>query len=181
MQNNKIADHGVYVGRFNPIHLGHEAVIAKMLERFGVKNSLLILGSSTAPFSQRHFFSYSERIAFIKTIFPQLEIADLPDFPTDEQWLSELDKILLAKNFDPANTVFFGGYEQDLIWFLEAGRQCEILNRFDGTTPIISATQVRELLASNEPTENLLNPIINNKVRKIFTKKQIGQNQKNLL
>ncbi len=169
--NNKTPKQAVYVGRFNPMHLGHEAVIAAMLKQFGAENCLLILGSSTAPFSLRHFFSFAERTDFVKTVFPKLKIIGLPDFPTDQQWLAELDKILLAKNFDPAEVVFFGGSPDDLVWFLEAGRACQILNRFDGTTPIISATQVRELLANDKPIKNFLNPLITNKVKKLFAEK----------
>jgi bifunctional NMN adenylyltransferase/nudix hydrolase len=169
--NNKKPKQAVYVGRFNPIHLGHEAVIAKMLEQFGTENSLLILGSSTADFSERHFFSFKERTDFIKTIFPELPIVGLPDFPTDQQWLFELDKILLAKNFDPAEVAFFGGCPADLVCFLETGRTCQVLNRFDGTTPIISATQVRALLSNNKSIKNFLNPLITNKVKNLFAEK----------
>ncbi len=171
MQNNKIAKHGVYVGRFNPMHLGHEAVITEMLKKFGFENSLLILGSSDAPFSKRHFFSFEERKQFIQKIFPKLKVIGLSDFPTDEQWLAGLDEILIAKNFDLAKTVFFGGCEQDLAWFLDAGRQCEIFNRFDGTTPIVSATQVRKLLASSKPVKQLLNPLVTEEITKTFSTK----------
>lgn len=171
MTNEKISRRGVYIGRLNPIHLGHEAVIKEMLGQFGAENCLLILGSSTSSFSQRHFFSFGERKNFVKKIFPELEIFGLPDFPTDEQWLFELDKLLLGKNFDPKDTVFFGGCEQDLVWFLETERQCQILNRFDGTTPIVSATQIRHLLASNEPVDHFLNPLIVNEVKNLFDKK----------
>ncbi|MEI7621286.1 MAG: hypothetical protein WCJ51_02005 [Candidatus Moraniibacteriota bacterium] len=169
---NQTSNHGVFVGRLNPMHLGHEAVIAKMLQQFGIENSLLILGSSSAPFSLRNFFSVAERKKFVQSIFPDLAIICLPDFPTDAQWLAELDKLLLAKKFDPAKTVFFGGCNADLAFFLDAGRKCQILNRVDGTTPTISATQVRALLLSNGSLKGFLNPLIIEKVKKLFAQKR---------
>lgn len=169
---NQTINHGVFVGRFNPIHLGHEAVIAKMLQQFGAENSLLILGSSNAPFSLRNFFSAAERKKFIQIVFPDLAITGLSDFPTDAQWLTELDKLLLARKFDPAKTVFFGGCNADLAFFLDAGRKCQILNRFDGTTPTVSATQVRELLSNDKSIKNFLNPLIASEVQEIFIQKQ---------
>jgi len=172
MEQKRKNKHGVYVGRLNPMHLGHEAVIAKMLEQFGTENSLLVLGSSTASFSQRHFFSFEERKEFVRNIFPELEIIGLPDFPTDKQWLSELDKIFLAKGFDPREIVFFGGSREDLAYFFKTDKMCQIFDRFNGTTPIISATQVRKLLASAEPVEHLLNPLIARKVKELFLQKQ---------
>ena len=63
----------VYVGRFNPIHAGHIKVIDNMLEQFGQDHSMIIVGSSNAPQSLRHFFSYDERTQFIKKLYPQIE------------------------------------------------------------------------------------------------------------
>ena len=72
----------VFLGRMNPIHAGHEKVISEMVNQFGIGNSLVIIGSSSADFSLRNYFSYQERRRFIKTIFPQLEVVGLPDYST---------------------------------------------------------------------------------------------------
>lgn len=56
---------GVYIGRLNPIHRGHQRVINKMLEEHE-EDHLLLVGSSTAPFSLRNYFSYAERSQFIR-------------------------------------------------------------------------------------------------------------------
>jgi len=164
--------YGVYVGRINPLHLGHEAVAGKMLKMFGSDNSLMVIGSSTAPFSLRHFFSYEERENFAKKIFPNLKVVGLPDYPTDKEWLIALDDILFANGFDLERTVFFGGCKEDVSFFIDAGRECHIIDRFDGTTPVISATEIRERLVDDQSIGGMVNSIIEDEVRTLFAEKQ---------
>ena len=63
---------GIYVGRFCPIHKGHEAVVNKMIEECGVENSLIIIGSVARKPTFRVLFPYSQRKKWIKEIFPNV-------------------------------------------------------------------------------------------------------------
>lgn len=166
--NNQIR--GVYVGRFNPLHKGHQAVINYMISECGNDNSLLLLGSSNAPFTLRHYFSYDERSKIIQSIYPSLTVAGIPDYPTDNEWLKALDDILKIK-FDNTEVVYFGGCEEDLQFFLQNGRNCKILNRFDGTTPNISATEVRDALIYKRPLDKYLDEKVLNEVSDLFEQK----------
>lgn len=166
-----MSKHGVMVARANPLQLGHEAVDEIMLESFGTKNSLQLLGSSNSPFSLKHFFNYSERRAFYKKVFPDLKVVGIPDYSTNQEWLGALDDLLIAANFDPKETVFYGGCEEDVTFFLEAKRTCIIINRFDGHTPKISATEVRDALIYNRSLNGLVNPLIMDDVRNVFATK----------
>jgi nicotinamide mononucleotide adenylyltransferase len=138
-----------------------------MLETAGDK-SLVVIGSSNAPMSLRHFFSYRERREFLKTVFPQLRIVGIPDFWNDKEWMLALDDVLAVAGFDPLKTVFFGGCEEDVRFFIEAGREVSLMNRFDGSTPRISATEVRDALIHERELSNLVNPAIAEAVRKSF-------------
>lgn len=159
----------IYCGRFNPVHVGHEAVISEMLRLFGPVRSRVIIGSANAAQSLRHFFSYEERRSLIKTIFPDIRTMPLGDFSSsDEEWMIALDDLLASSGMDPAKTIFFGGCEEDIQFFLKLNRKCYILNRFDGTTPKVSATEVRDSLIHNRPMNNFLNPCIEEKVRSLF-------------
>jgi len=162
----------VYCGRFNPIHKGHEMVIQEMINKFGIENSLIILGSANAPFSLRHFFSYLERRNFIKTIFPEIKIVGLPDYDNNEMWLKALDDIIdaVVPNSD-REVVFFGGCEEDIDYFINDGRDCQIINRFNGRTPKISATEVRDCLIYGRSLDDLINNIIIDEMRIIFRHK----------
>lgn len=160
---------GVFVGRFSPTHLAHEIVIRKMIEKCGVENCIIVLGSSNASMSLRHLFSYEDRRGFLKKLFPDIQIVGIPDYPSDGEWLLALDDILSLKGIDPKQSIFFGGCEEDINFFLEAGRKYQIYNRFDGVTPKISATEVRDALIQGRSLNNLLNPLLLNDIKDCFT------------
>jgi len=136
-----------------------------------VANCLVAIGSTNAGFSLRHFFSYQERRNFIKKLFPKIKVVGLPDYITDEEWLVALDDILTSMGINPKNVIFFGGCEEDVVFFLDKKRKCKIMNRFDGTTPKISATEVRDCLIFDRPLDGMLNPKIMTDVKKIFAEK----------
>ncbi len=158
---------GVFVGRMCPIHLGHEEIIKKMVGECNA-DCLVIIGSSNAPMSLRHFFSYEERRRFIRKLFPEVAMVGLPDYPTDEEWLVALDDILLVAGINPGEAVFYGGCEEDIRFFLEAGRKYSLLNRFTGETPKISATEVRDALVHNRDLARLLSPAVAEEVKNTF-------------
>lgn len=141
-------NYGVYVGRFSPIHKGHEKIIRKMIENHGVERSLIIIGSSNNGFSLRHFFSYKERRAFILSEFPDVRLVGLPDYHRDDIWLLALDDILRLSNIDPRMVTYYGGSEEDVRFFIADKRSCEIVNRFEADIEI-SATKVRDCLIHN--------------------------------
>ncbi len=162
---------GAYIGRFNPLHLGHAAIVGEMLAQCGAEDSILIIGSSNAPFSLRHFFSYDERKKFIRAVYPDIRIVGLPDYPSDAEWLSALDDILAAAGMKPSEVTFFGGCEEDIRFFMDDGRACSLMNRFDGTTPKVSATEVRDALIHDRPLEGLVHPSVAADMRELFKEK----------
>jgi len=167
--NNKTA---AFVCRICPMHLGHEAVIRQMLKDFGPERSLIIIGSSNAPISMRAIFPYDVRRDLLLRVFPEMSerVAGLPDYFNDQRWMLALDDLLRIAKFDPASTVFYGGCDEDVRFFRDAKRECIILNRFNGTTPKISATEVRDALIEKRSLDGLMNPIIIPELEKAFAK-----------
>ena len=162
---------GVVNGRQCPTHLGHEAIIRAMIEECGPKNSLVIIGSAQAEMNSIHtFFPYVDRRRFILKIFPELEGRILPlcDFKRDEDWLTALDDLLTGCGFDPYSAIFYSGSQEDAHFYSDAGRHCRILNRFDGTTPKISGTEVRDALVERRSIKEMINPLIVDDVEKTF-------------
>ena len=151
--------------------MGHYAVIDNMLKKHEVSKTLLIVGSSNAGFSLRHFFSYNERVKFIRKVFPEIKIVGLPDYHSDEEWLSALDDILHAADINPKEVTFWGGCQEDIRFFLDDGRDCNILNRFDGTTAKISATEVRDALIFDRSLDGLVHPVLTSDLKTIFKEK----------
>jgi len=165
--------YGVYIGRFNPIHRGHESVIREMLRICGVSNSLLVIGSSNNLFSLRHFFTYEERRGFILAVFPEIRLVGLPDYYSDTAWLTALDDILRLAKIDPFKAIYFGGSEEDVRFFLEDGRACHIIERFEGEHSDASATRVRDALIHGRVDElsRLLIPGSEVQIRANFLRK----------
>jgi hypothetical protein len=140
---------GVFVGRLCPMHYGHRYVLEEMLGKSdGLENTLVVVGSSSAPLTLHNFFSYEQRRSFIRAEFgPALHIVGLPDYPTDAEWLLALDDILRASNIDPERAIYYGGSDENVEFFLDAHRTCHIINRYDGKhTPNISGSEVRDAL-----------------------------------
>jgi bifunctional NMN adenylyltransferase/nudix hydrolase len=76
--SDKRYDYAVFIGRFQPLHLGHEAIIRKAFEISD--HVLIVVGSSTASRSLRNPFSFEERRAMI-----ELAIEDMTKLP--RKWL----------------------------------------------------------------------------------------------
>jgi cytidyltransferase-like protein len=162
---------GVYIGRFNPIHAGHEAVINQMLTYFK-HHSLIIVGSCNESQSMRHFFTYKERRDFIKTLYPHTKIVGLPDYHGDNDgWFTALYDLIQTCQYDLSKVEFFGGCDEDIYWLKERGHNVTILNRFSGSTPTISATQVRDALIHDRPLDGMIHADIQPQMREMFKRK----------
>lgn len=73
MNNSYKYDYAVFIGRFQPIHRGHEAVIRKALEV--ARHTILIVGSSTASRSLRNPFTFEERKTMIELSIKEMKVA----------------------------------------------------------------------------------------------------------
>lgn len=169
--NNKPYKWGAAIGRYCPIQIGHEMVIQTMQDM--CEHSFLFLGSANAPWSLPLFFDYRERTSLIRARFPNINIVPLPDFPGDNKaWLQSIRDILLTANFPLDETVIFGGSDEDVIVLAEDGHmKTHIVNRFDGTTPIISASQVRDALLHGRSLDGMISPEIQSAVQRIWDNK----------
>jgi nicotinamide-nucleotide adenylyltransferase len=83
----------LFVGRFQPFHLGHMHAIEEILR----KNSkaLIVIGSSEDKFTARNPFTYKERREMMKkALLPKfagrIEIGHLKDFNNDGLWADAL-------------------------------------------------------------------------------------------
>ena len=157
--------------RVNPIHLGHEELIKLMLQKAAESSaeSILFVGSCNAPISMPDFFNYQQRTRFIKILFPELQVIGMPDYRGDNAcWFQALDDYLCSAGFIPQEVTFFGGCKEDVRELVADGRKIRIINRFDGTTPKISGTELRDALVENRPLGDLLNPCLHEIVKDEF-------------
>ena len=100
----------VFIGRFQPFHNGHKAVIEAALEQ--AKEVVVVVGSSFAARNIRNPFTFQERKAMIEAAFPdesavmlsmtgviqqgpRLHIVPVSDYPYDDnKWVNAIQKIV---------------------------------------------------------------------------------------
>lgn len=86
--------YGVYIGRFQPFHIGHEHIVREALEK--VETLIIIVGSSYQSRTPVNPFSYDERLAMIRSAFShefstgRLIIKPMIDHDSDEDWVKEV-------------------------------------------------------------------------------------------
>ncbi len=100
----------VFIGRFQPFHNGHKAVIEAALEQ--AKEVVVVVGSSFAARNIRNPFTFQERKAMIEACFtepqhfnyegaqgrvktPRVKVVPVSDFPYDDnKWVNAIQKIV---------------------------------------------------------------------------------------
>ena len=95
------ADFGVFIGRFQPLHSGHEQVIRQALDQ--VQRLIVLVGSANVARDPRNPFIFDERAAMLRSVFAyelaegRLIIAPLDDHPySDAAWLAEVQARVTA-------------------------------------------------------------------------------------
>ena len=91
------ADFGVFIGRFQPLHIGHEQVIRDALERVG--KLIVLVGSSNAARTPRNPFTFAEREHMLRASFAyemaqgRLIVEPLHDhYYSDTAWVTEVQR-----------------------------------------------------------------------------------------
>jgi cytidyltransferase-like protein len=86
---------GVIIGRFQVPHLhpGHIHLIASALQKF---DRVIVLLGCANKVDERNLYSWMHRVEIIHKVFPHVPVHLLHDMNTDEEWSSQIDKILLA-------------------------------------------------------------------------------------
>lgn len=153
MTENK-KQYNVYLGRFSPLHKGHEAVINGIINKYGADNLLIIIGSSTSH-NNRTPYTFEERTKMLRSVYPNANVIGLPDIKpdrvffkedTNERWLKSIKEIEENMN---AEFTFFGGSTEDLTVLAREFKTEVIIDRNEGPEKI-SATKVREALEKGD-------------------------------
>ncbi|HUR62238.1 MAG TPA: adenylyltransferase/cytidyltransferase family protein [Candidatus Thermoplasmatota archaeon] len=74
------------VGRFQPLHKGHAALIKQAQEECG--EVAIAIGSTQAKPSLRNPFTAAERRDMVAAVFPQVPVFDVPDLHDPPRWAS---------------------------------------------------------------------------------------------
>lgn len=150
----------VFIGRFQPFHNGHKAVIEAALEQ--AKEVVVVVGSSFAARNIRNPFTFEERKAMIEAVFPdetdaynhheaakRLHIVPVSDYPYDDnKWINAIQKIVDETIPDSKDVGLIGHSKDSTSYYLE------IFPRWKNHVEVedvggINATDIRNCLFGN--------------------------------
>jgi bifunctional NMN adenylyltransferase/nudix hydrolase len=101
-------DFGVFIGRFQPLHTGHEAVVRQALSQ--VKHLIVLIGSANVARDPRNPFTFDERAAMFRSAFAyemsegRLIVVPLDDhLYSDTAWVTEVQRRVNTIVLDAGN------------------------------------------------------------------------------
>jgi len=151
-------DYLVFIGRFQPFHQGHLAVIKAALSKS--RQVILLLGSAEQPRSTRNVFSFDERAQMILAAFEEQDATRIHCVPLvdvlydDERWVKSVERAVISvKGVSSSSRIGLIGHYKD--------KTSYYLSLFPNWTPVsvdsykgISATPIRNAyLLGNLPTQ----------------------------
>ena len=139
---------GLYIGRFQPIHIGHESIIRKMLNE--CEKVIIAIGSSQEGRTRRNPFFYGERKSFIEQCFPcnlkQIYIIPMPDrkvVSNDASWGDYVFDRIKKFEYELPDVIYEGEEDERNTWY--SNLEVDII-RVPRTFIPINATMVRAAL-----------------------------------
>jgi bifunctional NMN adenylyltransferase/nudix hydrolase len=139
----------VFIGRFEPFHNGHYAVVARALKL--AKQVIILIGSANKPRTVRNPWNVSEREVMIRAAFsqdsPRLLIRALRDhLYNDPLWVTEVQRIVAeATSGESSPKVGLIGHQKDhSSYYLEMFPQWDLVNSVNVAG--VSASDLREYL-----------------------------------
>jgi len=149
---------GLFHGRFQHIHKGHQKIIDQMLKE--CEKSVLLIGNSQALRTEKDPFTVLERIDLIKRIYgnkKNLIVGFFPDLPYIPKTRKEYEKwgawILGFCNYYAGTwpNVVYCGNDTKIEWLYKKKKIKPI--KVPRKDLPISATKIRELLKKNKKEE----------------------------
>lgn len=140
----------VFIGRFEPFHLGHLRVVQLALEQ--AQQVLILVGSSYQARTIKNPFTYAEREIMIQqNLDPQyigrVSIRPIRDYPyNDAKWLAEVQNHVDVLSQTMGNKIGVIGYEKDdSSWYLKSFPQWDYIDVGCNYEDTIDATSIRTL------------------------------------
>ena len=156
---------GIFIGRFQPFHLGHVAAIKFAFKK--VDELAIVVGSAQASYELQNPFTAGERISMIKDSLNADNVIDckktliipVPDSNIHSTWTHFVDMMVPKYDVVFTNNAFTGYlFIQRNITVTEP----KLLNRSD-----LSGTEIRRRMVKNLKWTHLVTEQTQNVIRKI--------------
>ena len=174
-------DYLIFIGRFQPFHLGHESVIRKALQLSD--KVIVLIGSAYQPRTVRNPWDFNEREAFMRSVFSEEENRQILAFPlldytyNNQLWIKSVQQLVAGvvhNKIASKPKIGLIGHQKDsisdyLTQFPQWERE-EVANYKN-----ISSTKIRERYFNNQEFSNSLNSNISILLEKFRTTKVYEQ------
>lgn len=140
----------VFIGRFQPFHNGHKAIIDAAVKQ--AKEVIVVVGSSFASRNIRNPFTFEERRQMIKSVFPDNNVKVVPvsDYPYDDnKWVRAVQNVVhgaLAWSADPIRIGLIGHEKDGSSYYLKIFKPLGWGNVSVPNVDGINATDIRTAL-----------------------------------
>lgn len=152
---------GLYIGRFQPYHLGHQAVIHKIAEE--VDEIVIVIGSAQESHTLENPFTAGERMEMIYTALGDLRarcyVIPLQDVKRNAVWVAHL------KSMVPTFDVVYSNNPLVVELFSEAGIEVRRSPMFSRN--MFSGTVIRRLMLESRDWMSLVPATVASVVEKI--------------
>lgn len=144
---------GLYVGRFQPFHLGHLGAIRDILEE--VEELIVVIGSAQYSHNLNNPFTAGERLTMIRKALEEAKIdcsrvwiVPVPDVHLHMMWVSAVE------GYTPKFDVVYSNESLTKRLFMEAGYKVKPIRFHE--RKLYSSTEVRERMLRDESWEKLV-------------------------
>lgn len=147
-QFKKKYDLVVYIGRFEPFHLAHEATIRRA-ESMG-ENVLVLIGSASTAQSPKNPWDYIDRESIIQYEFPGIFIEPVNDVQPNSLWIQSIGDIIESYKEDMCieKIAIIGHDKDDSSFYLNFFPQWDYIEMpaYPDHGETIDSTKIRELM-----------------------------------
>ncbi len=144
---------GIYIGRFQPFHLGHLQTVKQALDK--VNQLILIIGSHRVAPDPHNPWTTSERIKMIQACLSPEQVKRVHFLPvrdwlySDNLWLAAVQQQVLEITQGNPSIVVFGHHKDATSYYLELFPQWDYHET--GSYEDIHSTDIRQAYFSNNP------------------------------
>jgi nicotinamide-nucleotide adenylyltransferase len=153
MRGSIVVNRGLYVGRFQPFHLGHLGAIKAVLKE--VDELVIVIGSAQYSHNINNPFTAGERLVMIrralqeaKVDYSRLWIVPVPDVHLHMLWVSAVE------GYTPKFNVCYSNEPLTQRLFMEAGYPVKSIPLFD--RKLYMSTIVREKMLKGDSWTELV-------------------------
>ncbi|HEX9262319.1 MAG TPA: nicotinamide-nucleotide adenylyltransferase [Candidatus Bathyarchaeia archaeon] len=155
---------GLYVGRFQPFHLGHLDAIRTVLEN--VDELVIVIGSAQYSHNANNPFTAGERLMMVRRAlqeagvdYSRLWVVPVPDVHLHMLWVSALE------GYTPTFNVVFSNEPLTRRLFMEKGYKVKSIKFFERKN--YNSTLIREKMLKDETWTSLVPESVTQFVREI--------------